>query len=29
MPAFSITLSENDRWDLVNYLRASWPGRPK
>jgi putative copper export protein/mono/diheme cytochrome c family protein len=25
MPAFSITLSENDRWDLVNYLRASWP----
>jgi copper transport protein len=26
MPAFSITLSENDRWDLVNYLRASWPG---
>jgi copper transport protein len=28
MPAFSITLSENDRWDLVNYLRASWPGPP-
>jgi copper transport protein len=26
MPAFSITLSENDRWDLVNYLRATWPG---
>ena len=25
MPAFSTTLSENDRWDLVNYLRASWP----
>jgi mono/diheme cytochrome c family protein len=29
MPAFSITLSENDRWDLVNYLRASWPGLSK
>jgi methionine-rich copper-binding protein CopC/mono/diheme cytochrome c family protein/uncharacterized membrane protein len=28
MPAFSTTLSENDRWDLVNYLRASWPGPP-
>lgn len=27
MPAFSITLSEQDRWDLVNYLRATWPGR--
>jgi copper transport protein len=26
MPAFSITLSENDRWDLVNYLRATWAG---
>jgi mono/diheme cytochrome c family protein len=26
MPAFSITLSENDRWDLVNYLRATWTG---
>ena len=26
MPAFSITLSEHDRWDLVNYLRATWPG---
>jgi mono/diheme cytochrome c family protein len=26
MPAFSITLSENDRWDLVNYLRSAWPG---
>ena len=26
MPAFSTTLSENDRWDLVNYLRATWPG---
>jgi copper transport protein len=25
MPAFSITLSEHDRWDLVNYLRATWP----
>ena len=29
MPAFSTTLSENDRWDLVNYLRASWPGPPQ
>ncbi len=27
MPAFSITLSDHDRWDLVNYLRATWPGR--
>jgi len=26
MPAFSITLSEHDRWDLVNYLRSAWPG---
>ena len=26
MPAFSTTLSEQDRWDLVNYLRATWPG---
>lgn len=26
MPAFSTTLTENDRWDLVNYLRAAWPG---
>jgi mono/diheme cytochrome c family protein len=25
MPAFAATLSENDRWDLVNYLRARWP----
>lgn len=24
MPAFAATLSENDRWDLVNYLRATW-----
>jgi putative copper export protein/mono/diheme cytochrome c family protein len=24
MPAFATTLSENDRWDLVNYLRATW-----
>ncbi|MDQ2933571.1 MAG: copper resistance protein CopC [Chloroflexota bacterium] len=24
MPAFAVTLSENDRWDLVNYLRARW-----
>ncbi len=22
MPAFATILSENDRWDLVNYLRA-------
>jgi mono/diheme cytochrome c family protein len=22
MPAFAATLSENDRWDLVNYLRS-------
>jgi copper transport protein len=26
MPAFSITLSEHDRWDLVNYLRSAWHG---
>ncbi len=26
MPAFSTTLSENDRWDLVNYLRSRWQG---
>ena len=26
MPAFSTTLSENDRWDLVNYLRSKWTG---
>ena len=26
MPAFSITLSEHDRWDLVNYLRVTWRG---
>jgi copper transport protein len=25
MPAFASTLSENDRWDLVNYLRSLWP----
>ena len=24
MPAYATTLSENDRWDLVNYLRATW-----
>ena len=24
MPAFATTLSENDRWDLVNYLRAAF-----
>lgn len=28
MPPFSTTLSENDRWDLVNYLRATWPEGP-
>ena len=22
MPAFASSLSENDRWDLVNYLRS-------
>lgn len=26
MPAFAATLSEGDRWDLVNFLRAEWPG---
>ncbi len=26
MPAFAAVLSENDRWDLVNYLRSAWPG---
>jgi copper transport protein len=26
MPGFAGTLSPNDRWDLVNYLRATWPG---
>lgn len=25
MPAFASSLSENDRWDLVNYLRTVWP----
>ncbi|MEP6681228.1 MAG: cytochrome c, partial [Chloroflexota bacterium] len=29
MPAFAATLSENDRWDLVNYLRARWNGGTK
>ncbi len=29
MPAFSITLSEHDRWDLVNYLRSAWPGKAR
>lgn len=28
MPAFAGTLSENDRWDLVNYLRSQWGARP-
>jgi putative copper export protein/mono/diheme cytochrome c family protein len=27
MPSFSTSLSENDRWDLVNYLRSFPPGR--
>jgi putative copper resistance protein D len=27
MPGFAATLSENDRWDLVNYLRSLYaPG---
>lgn len=26
MPSFATTLSENDRWDLVNYLHSQWPG---
>ncbi|MGZ6372962.1 MAG: c-type cytochrome, partial [Candidatus Limnocylindria bacterium] len=25
MPAFATRLSENDRWDLVNYLHDRWP----
>ena len=25
MPAFSLTLTPADRWDLVNYLRSAWP----
>ena len=29
MPAFSITLSEHDRWDLVNYVRSAWPGNTR
>ena len=28
MPAFSDTLSEQDRWDLVNYLRSTWRSQP-
>jgi mono/diheme cytochrome c family protein len=27
MPGFATALSENDRWDLVNYLRERWGGR--
>jgi mono/diheme cytochrome c family protein len=27
MPGFATALSENDRWDLVNYLRQRWGGR--
>jgi len=27
MPSFATTLSENERWDLVNYLHSTWrPG---
>jgi len=27
MPSFATTLSENERWDLVNYLHSRWrPG---
>jgi copper transport protein len=26
MPGFATTLSEADRWDLVNYLRSEWRG---
>ncbi len=25
MPSFATTLSENERWDLVNYLHHQWP----
>jgi copper transport protein len=25
MPSFATTLSENERWDLVNYLHDRWP----
>ena len=25
MPSFATTLSENERWDLVNYLHGRWP----
>ena len=24
MPSFAGSLTENDRWDLVNYLRGTW-----
>jgi copper transport protein len=28
MPSFATTLSENERWDLVNYLHSRWqPGK--
>jgi len=27
MPPFATTLSETDRWELVNYLRSRWPQR--
>ena len=29
MPAFAATLSENDRWDLVIYLRSRWSKEAK
>jgi mono/diheme cytochrome c family protein len=28
MPSFATTLSENERWDLVNYLHRRWPPGP-
>ncbi|HLA65594.1 MAG TPA: copper resistance protein CopC [Candidatus Saccharimonadales bacterium] len=27
MPSFAGSLTQNDRWDLVNYLRGTWPLR--
>ena len=29
MPAFGTTLLENERWELVAYLRDQWPGAPE
>ena len=26
MPSFADSLTQNDRWDLVNYLRGTWSG---